>query len=495
MNEKYILQADNISKTFPGIKALDKVSLKIEKGKVHAVMGENGAGKSTLMNILIGMFPPDSGEIIFREKLVRFKNVHDALQAGLSMIHQELLPFHELTVAENIFMGNEPTNGIGGWIDKKKLNEDARILLERLGIPIEVTRQMKELSIAEMQIVEIAKAISYNAEVIIMDEPTSAITTREVNALFHIINDLKKQGVAIIYISHKMDEIWRIADTITVMRDGKYIKTLDRSELDNDKLISLMVGRELTSVFPAEKREAGEILLSVTGLTGAKFADINFFIRRGEVVGMAGLMGSGRTEIVNTIFGLERSFKGEVCIKGRKINIRTTSQAIKNGLGLVSEDRKKFGLNLKSTVKKNISLSALKSFSKGLFLNSRKEEVVVKEQIKRLSIKTPSPDQPVKLLSGGNQQKVVLAKVLLNEPEIIILDEPTRGIDIGAKTEIYALISQLVNEGKGILLISSELSEIMGLSDRILVVREGRINAEFSKEQASQELIMKYAMS
>ncbi|MEJ7739854.1 MAG: sugar ABC transporter ATP-binding protein [Chitinophagaceae bacterium] len=495
MSEKYILRADKICKSFPGVKALDHVQLDIEKGKVHAIMGENGAGKSTLMNILIGMFAQDSGEITFQGKPVRFNSVNDSLQAGLSMIHQELMSFPELSVAENIFMGNEPASRITGWIDKNKMNNDARIIMERLGVQMKVTRQMKELSIAEMQIVEIAKAISYNAKVVIMDEPTSAITEREINFLFDIISDLKKREVAIIYISHKMDEIWKIADTITVMRDGKYITTREKSDLDNDRLISLIVGRELTSVFPVGKRVAGDILLSVAGLTGAKFTDINFIVRRGEVVGMAGLMGSGRTEIANTIFGLEKPYKGDIYVKGRKVNIASPVRAIKSGLGLVSEDRKKYGLNLKSSVKKNISLTGLKDFSKGLFLNFRKEEILVREQIKKLSIKTPSPEQPVNLLSGGNQQKVVIAKVLLNDPDIIILDEPTRGIDIGAKAEIYALISRLANEGKAIILISSELSEIVGLSDRILVIRGGRIKAEFQKEDATQELIMKYAMS
>ncbi len=495
MNQQYILRAENISKSFPGVKSLDNVQISIERGKVHAVLGENGAGKSTLMKILIGMLAPDSGEIYYKGERVKFTSVHDAIKTGLSMIHQELLPFPELSIAENIFMGNEPSSKFPGWINQKEMNKTAALLMNKLGANIRVTKAMKELSIAEMQMAEIAKAISNKAEIIIMDEPTSALSNREVDILFGIIEELKQQGIAIIYISHKMEEILRISDTITIMRDGKYITSCNKSELDHNQLIALIVGRELGSIFDKKEINPGEVVLSVTGLTGAKFKAINFNLRRGEIVGIAGLMGSGRTEIVNAIYGLEKIYKGEIVVKGKKVKIQSPRDAIKNSIGLVSEDRKKYGLVLTSTVKHNITISSLSKCSNGPFLNLKKENEIVDEQIQKLSIKTSSPDQIVNFLSGGNQQKIVISKVLLNDADIIIFDEPTRGIDIGAKSEIYRLMTQLVKDGKAIILISSELTEILGMSDRILVIHEGAIKVELNKSEATQELIMKHAMA
>jgi ABC-type sugar transport system ATPase subunit len=346
-----------------------------------------------------------------------------------------------------------------------------------------------------MQMAEIAKAISNKAEIIIMDEPTSALSNREIDILFGIIEELKLQGIAIIYISHKMDEILRISDTITIMRDGKYITSCNKSELDHNQLIALIVGRELSSIFDKQEISPGEIVLSVAGLTGAKFKEINFNVRRGEILGIAGLMGSGRTEIVNAIYGLEKIIKGDIVIKGKKVTIRSPRDAIKNSIGLVSEDRKKFGLVLSSSVKHNITISSLSKCSNGPFLNLKKENEIVDKQIQKLSIKTSSPDQIVNFLSGGNQQKIVISKVLLNDADVIIFDEPTRGIDIGAKSEIYRLMTQLVKEGKSIILISSELTEILGMSDRILVIHEAAIKVELSKAEATQELIMKHAMA
>ena len=495
MNQQYILRAENISKSFPGVKALDNVQISIERGKVHAVLGENGAGKSTLMKILIGMLAPDSGEIYYKGERIKFTSVHDAIKTGLSMIHQELLPFPELSIAENIFMGNEPSSKFLGWINQKEMNKSAALLMNKLGSKVRVTKAMKELSIAEMQMAEIAKAISNKAEIIIMDEPTSALSNREIDILFGIIEELKLQGIAIIYISHKMDEILRISDTITIMRDGKYITSCNKSELDHNQLIALIVGRELSSIFDKQEISPGEIVLSVAGLTGAKFKEINFNVRRGEILGIAGLMGSGRTEIVNAIYGLEKIIKGDIVIKGKKVTIRSPRDAIKNSIGLVSEDRKKFGLVLSSSVKHNITISSLSKCSNGPFLNLKKENEIVDKQIQKLSIKTSSPDQIVNFLSGGNQQKIVISKVLLNDADVIIFDEPTRGIDIGAKSEIYRLMTQLVKEGKSIILISSELTEILGMSDRILVIHEGAIKVELSKAEATQELIMKHAMA
>lgn len=495
MNNDYLLRADNISKSFPGVKALDKVQLHVEKGKVHALMGENGAGKSTLMKILIGMLRPDAGTISLNGREVSFHSVHDAIKAGFSMIHQELLPFPELTVAENIFMGRQPVKGFAGWIDQRRLYNDARALMARLGVTIKVNRRMKELSIAEMQMVEIAKAISNKAEVIIMDEPTSAISGKEVQVLFNIIRDLTQQGIAVIYISHKMDEILEIADTITVMRDGKYIATHPARELSKERLINLIVGRELNTIFEKRVSTAGETILSVNNLTGEKFSDISFELKRGEILGIAGLMGAGRTEIIEGLFGLRKIESGTVHIKGEKVKIRSPRNAIAQGIGLVSEDRKQTGLVLSSSVKHNITLASLPRNNNGVLLNLDKEKKIAAAKIKEFNIKTPSANQLVNYLSGGNQQKVVLAKVLLNDPDIIIFDEPTRGIDIGAKAEIYKMITTLAANGKAIIMVSSELPEILGLSDRVLVVRNGKIVRELAGTDATQELIMKYAMA
>ncbi len=494
MDPVYLLRAENISKSFPGVKALDNVQLHVEKGKVHAVMGENGAGKSTLMKILIGMYAPDAGQIIYKGKPITFKSVHDALKTGFSMIHQELLPFPELSVAENIFMGNEPTTAIPGWINRKKRNKDAQLLLDQLGLRINVNRRMKTLSIAEMQMVEIAKALSNKAEVIIMDEPTSALSDRETAMLFDIIRDLKQQGIAVIYISHKMDEISKIADTISVMRDGKYIATHPAGAINHKDLISLIVGRELNTIFEKRNSIPGEVALLVKGLTGAKFKDIDLSVRCGEILGIAGLMGAGRTEIVNAIFGLDRIYKGTIAVKGKPVTIRSPKDAIRYGIGLITEDRKSTGLVLSGTVKHNITLAALKSCCKGPFIEMQKEHSIAAQQIQRFAIKTPSGNQVVNFLSGGNQQKIVLAKVLLNDPDIIILDEPTRGIDIGAKAEIYRLMNELAAKGKAIIMISSELPEILGMSDRIIVVHNGSIKAELTGAEATQEKIMEYAM-
>jgi inositol transport system ATP-binding protein len=490
-----LLKAENITKTFPGVKALDNVQLTISKGKVHALMGENGAGKSTFMKILIGLLTADSGDIFFKGKKIHFSNVHEAMKEGISMIHQELMPFPHLSVAENIFMGNEPVKKIKWFIDKKKMKQEAALLMERLGAKINVNTLMKELTIAEMQLVEIAKAISNKAQLIIMDEPTSAISDREVNMLFNLIHELKEQGIAVIYISHKMDEILNISDTITIMRDGKYVGTYDKNNVDNSTLITLIVGREIKSVFNKKSITAGEEILSVKNLSGKKFKNINFQIRRGEILGFAGLMGSGRTEIVNALFGLDKITGGEIFIKGKKIKKNLPGKAIENSIGLVSEDRTKFGLILNSSIKENITLSSLKRFTNGIFIDNNKENKIVDQLIQQLRIKTSSRNQLVKFLSGGNQQKVVLAKVLLNEPDIIILDEPTRGIDIGAKKEVYDLIYQLASDGKAIIMVSSELPEILGLSDRIIVIHDGELKTELKREDASQEIIMKYAMT
>lgn len=494
MNFPYLLSAVNISKSFPGVKALDGVDLNIEKGKVHALMGENGAGKSTLMKILMGMLAPDSGQIIFKGQPVHFNSVHDARNAGFAMIHQELQPFPELSVAENIFMGNEPSFFFGEWINRQKRNKDAQLLLAALGVKIDITRQMKTLSVAEMQMIEIAKALSYHAEVVIMDEPTSAISDKETARLFRIISDLKQRGIAVIYISHKMDEISRIADTVSVMRDGRYIGTYPVEAIGKEDLISLIVGRALKSVFEKRQVARGRVALSVNGLSGEKFDGISFEVHSGEILGIAGLMGAGRTDVVNAIFGLEKLSSGVISVGGKKAVIRSPKEAIQYGIGLITEDRKHTGLVLPMNVAHNITLAALKKFCRGPFIDRRKEWAAAAQQIQRFAVKTPSGKQPVNFLSGGNQQKIVIAKVLLNDPDIIILDEPTRGIDIGAKSEIYKLVNELAEQGKAIIMISSELPEILGMCDRILVMHNGKITAELEGEKTNQEEIMHYAM-
>jgi inositol transport system ATP-binding protein len=471
--------------------------MEIRAGEVHALMGENGAGKSTLMKIIAGLHPPDSGEIEIDGNSVRIKNPHDALQAGIAMIHQELMPFPDMTVAENIFIGQEPASKIIGWIDRDKMNADAKQLLERVGAPVSPSEKMRGLSVAAMQAVEIAKAISHRARLIIMDEPTSALSNREVDSLFRVIAELKSQGVAIIYISHKMDEIFRIADTITVLRDGRHVTTKPARDLDEKQLIALMVGRELASPSPRLRGEGrGEgSALSVKNLNkSGTFNDISFEVRPGEILGIAGLMGAGRTEIMNAIYGLEPADSGEIFIRGERADIRHPADAIAHGIAMVGEDRKETGLVLNMSVKHNVTLAALRNFCSGGFVNERRENETADESIKTYSIKTTGRDQRVDSLSGGNQQKVVIARALLAKPSILILDEPTRGIDIGAKTEVYEIINRLAGEGVAVVMVSSELPEILSRSHRILVLRQGRIATELDPRSATQEEILSHAI-
>lgn len=490
-----VLEVRNLSKSFPGVQALENVRLDVRPGTVHAVMGENGAGKSTLMKTLIGIHTPDSGEVLLNGAHVRFRNPHDALRAGISMIHQELLPFPDLTVAENICMGQEPTRWFPGWLDKPAMLRRAQELLGRLGIMISPTRKMKHLSVAEMQTVEIAKALAHNAEVIIMDEPTSAISDREVEALFEVIRDLKRRGVAIIYISHKMDEIFQIADTITVLRDGRYVATHDAKTLDRDRLIGLMVGRELAAMCPKSTTEHGDVALEVKNLSQpGKFREVSFQVRRGEILGVAGLMGAGRTELMSAIYGLVPASKGEIRVNGRPVRIAGPRDAIDHGIAMVTEDRKQFGLVPTMLVKQNVTLANLRRCCRGWLIDHREENRVADEQIRAFSIKTRNRNQKTSNLSGGTQQKVVVAKALLTDPAILILDEPTRGIDIGAKSEIYAIMTRLASEGMAIIMVSSELPEILTLSHRILVMREGVVTAELNPQGTTQEEILKYAM-
>ena len=495
--DNLLLKMEGISKAYSGVPALKNVRLEVMGGEVHALMGENGAGKSTLMKILSGIVSKDEGNIFLGGRHVEIKSPKGALDLGISMIHQELNPVRAMTVAENIFLGKEPCYPLLGVVNRKKQRELTKALFKEMDVTIDPDKKMAELSVAEMQLVEIIKAVSYNSRVIIMDEPTSAITGREVNKLFEIIRGLKAKGMAIIYISHKMDEIFRISDTITVLRDGQYIETQPAKELDHDTLVKLMVGRKISEMFP--KREAvthREVIFEVDGLTKhGQFENISFKVKKGEVFGIAGLMGAGRTEVMETVFGLRRADGGCVKIHGREVRIKSPIDGIRNHMALITEDRKLQGLNLKASVRDNITLVNLKNFSLfGQLLQSKKENGAADAEIERLRIKTRGRNQIVRTLSGGNQQKVVLAKWLLAEPEIIILDEPTRGIDIGAKAEIYKIIAQLTERGNTVIMISSELEEILGMCDRVIVLYHGKITAEFERAEFNQENIIKAAM-
>ncbi len=493
MGQEYVLEMEGVSKSFPGVKALNNVQLRVRQGTVHALMGENGAGKSTLMKVLIGMYPMDSGTIIYKGQPVTIDKTETALKMGISMIHQELSPVPYMSVAENIFLGREPCNGMG-VIDKKQMLTQTRKLLGDLNLDIDPSALMKDLSMANTQMVEIAKAISYDSSVVVMDEPTSAITEREVEHLFEMIRALKSRGVAIIYITHKLDEVFKIADEITVFRDGKHVATVPTAETTRDSLISMMVGRELTNLFPKEQVPIGEVVLSVRNLTRqGKVYDVSFDLRSGEILGLAGLMGAGRTEIIEGIFGIAKIDSGEVLIRGRKVEIKGPSDAIQQGMALLTEDRKLTGIMGVLPVRDNMVIASLANYGRAGVLNLRLINQICSQEKTRLDIKTPSMDQLIRNLSGGNQQKVLVSRWLLTTPDILILDEPTRGIDVGAKAEIHRLMSLLAREGKAIIMISSELPEILGMSDRVLVMHEGHLTGEFNREDATQENILRAA--
>ncbi len=487
-----ILSIKQLSKSFSGVKVLENINFSLQKGEIHALMGENGAGKSTFMKILMGLLSPDSGVILLEGNEIKNANVHEILKLGISMIHQEILMIPELTVAQNIFLGKEIHRF--NWLNESTIYQKSQAILDSLNVNIDAKSKMKYLSIAEKQMVEIAKAISNNAKIIIMDEPTSAISEKEVTSLFKIIEDLKNKGVAIIYISHKLDEIYQISDRITVLRDGKYICTKNTKDFDRPALISAMVGREIEGLFPEQINEVGNTLLSIKNLSAKnKFEQINFDVKAGEVVGIAGLVGAGRTEIARAISGLDKFDAGEIFLENEKIVAKSPKNAIKMGINYVSEDRKALGFIPQLSVKENVTLTSL-SLSKSWFLSSKNEEKIANTIKNDLKIKATNINQKVIYLSGGNQQKVVIAKVLLANPKVIILDEPTRGVDVGAKFEIYKLINELKTKGIGIIMISSELPEILGISDRILILSKGKQTAMLSKSEATQEKIMHYAI-
>ncbi|MBK2898627.1 sugar ABC transporter ATP-binding protein [Klebsiella pneumoniae] len=489
----FALEAEGISKFFPGVKALDNVSLRVRPGTVHALMGENGAGKSTLMKCLIGIYRPDKGSIRVKGEPVEFTDTMDALRSGISMIHQELNLVPHMMVAENIWLGREPMKY--GFVDHGQLTRQTQALLDKLNIRLTADRLVGDLSIAAQQMVEIAKAVSWNADIVIMDEPTSALTEGEVAHLFTIIRDLRAQGKAIIYISHKMDEIFAITDEISVFRDGTWVGSKNTTEFTRQSLITQMVGRELTQLFPKFNNTIGEEVLTVRNLTRqGVFHDVSFSVRRGEILGVAGLVGAGRSEVMESLFGMERFDSGEVLIDGAPVTIDSPSVAIEKGMALLTEDRKKSGLFLVLSVLENMSIVKMPEYiGKSGFVQHVKMAEDCMEQIRRLNIKTPTMDQIINNLSGGNQQKVLIARWLLAQPKILILDEPTRGIDVGAKAEIYHLISELANRGVAVIMVSSELPEILGMSDRVMVMHEGRITGILEKDEADQETILSLA--
>ncbi len=494
MENTFVLKACGIRKTFPGVIALDNVSFDLRRGEVHILLGENGAGKSTLMKILSGAYQKDSGQLLLDGQEIEIKNPKHAIELGIGIIYQELNLVPHLSAAENIFLGREPVR-LPGLIDQKAMNQLARQLLTGLGVSIDPRRLVKELSIAEQQMVEIAKAISLDARILIMDEPTSALTEREITELFTRIRKLKADGVSIIYISHRMEELFEIGDRVTVLRDGAVVGTRNIADVTKPELIQMMVNRELTQQFPKIATPPGKEVLRVEGLnrTGV-LTDINFSLYEGEVLGIAGLLGSGRTELARAIFGLDKPDAGSIHVKGKLQKITSPRQAINLGFGFLTEDRKTQGLVLPLSVQENICLPSVERFSRlGIVSGSQEAEAAAQYQ-KDLRIKTPSLGQRVINLSGGNQQKVVLSKWLCSRGDILIFDEPTRGIDVGSKAEIYQLMNQLAESGAAIIMISSDLPEVLGMSDRILVMHQGLINGEFSAAEATQEKILHCAL-
>ena len=494
MEQNVVLEMCDISKNFTGVRAISHVDFTLRKGEVHALMGENGAGKSTLMKILMGIYTRDAGgEILFDGKPYMVSNPKEAMDMGVAMIHQELNPILDMTVYENIFVGRELRKN--GLVDKKAEIEQAQKLIEECGLHVSPKETLRNLTVAQCQLIEIIKAISVNAKVIIMDEPTAAITDREVELLFGHIRRLKEKGVAIIYISHRMAEIFSICDRVSVYRDGQYIGTGTTTELDEGQLIKMMVGREITDVYPKLEADIGEVVFEAKNIVRAdnKVKGVSLSVRRGEILGIGGLVGAGRSELVEGIFGMHALSQGEIFVHGKRVKISSPEDIIKQGVALITEDRKVTGLNLSGTVNDNIAMVAIKKLLTHGLYNKGKARRASEEYIEKLNIKTPSADQIVGNLSGGNQQKIVIAKWLLNDPDIIILDEPTRGIDVGAKRDIYLLLGNLVRQGKAVIMISSEIPELMGICDRIMVMCEGNYSGEVSREEFSQERIMTLA--
>ena len=494
---EYRLEMKGICKSFPGVKALDGINLRVRPGTVHALMGENGAGKSTLMKCLFGIYKMDEGEIYLDGEKMTILNPDDALHKGLAMVHQELQPIPERTIAENMYLGRYPLKSVGPlkYIDHKTMNEEAAKWLENVKMPYDPKAKLGSLSIAQMQSVEIAKAVSVNAKIIVFDEPTSSLTEQEVEHLFDIIEMLKKRGCGIIYISHKMAEIKRISDEITIMRDGTWVATEKADDLEMDDIIRLMVGRELTNQFPPKTNKPGDVALEVEHLSGmySILNDVSFKARKGEILGIAGLDGSGRTETLETIFGIATRKSGTIKLDGKQVSNKNAQDSIKNGFALLTEERRATGIFGILNIRENTVISSLKRHKKGFYLSEKSMKEDTQKYIDALRTKTPSQETKIRALSGGNQQKVILGRWLLTDPEVLLLDEPTRGIDVGAKYEIYQLIIDLANRGKVVIVVSSEMPELLGICDRIMVMSGGRLAGEIDAEEATQELIMTYA--
>lgn len=492
MEQDIILSLDNISKKYSGVVALDNVSLEIKRGEIHALIGENGAGKSTLIKTVAGAINPDVGNITIDGKSFKYMTPQLSEEMGIATIYQEFNLVDELSAAENIFLGKKLSKGI--FINKKLMYKKAKQVFEQLNIDIPPDKLVKNLTVGYQQMVEIAKAVIQNAKVLIMDEPSAPLTVVEIESMFNLIHELNKRNVSIIYISHRLDEVFRISNRITVMRDGKKISTLNTKDSNVDELISLMVGRKMSETFPKrENNSSNDYLLEVNNLSGNGIRNISFKLKRGEILGFAGLIGSGRTELMELIFGAKKITKGEIIFNGKKYIPKNPKYSINNGIVLVPEDRKKLGALITRSIKENITISCIDKISKFIFINNKLDKKISNNFIKKLKIKTSSINQIVKNLSGGNQQKVVISKCLSVNPDLIILDEPTRGIDVGAKYEIYKLINELILEGKTIIYISSEMEELIGMSDRIIVLFEGSMVGEIPKEKFSQNLIMSYA--
>lgn len=492
---KTVLEMKHIVKRFPGVLALDDCRMDLQEGEVHGLIGENGAGKSTLMKILCGIYRKDSGSVLLNGQEVSFSNTKQAMESGISMIHQELNLMPHLTVYQNIFIGRE-TDRKGGFLtkDRDRIRQTGE-LFQKLGLHLDPLAKVSDLTVAQQQMVEIVKAISFESKILIMDEPTAALTEKEINALFQIIGDLKQRGISVIYISHRMNELKQICDRITIMRDGRFIDCSPMDKITVEEIIGKMVGRRLDGS-TQNKNEPPDtpVILNVENLCGERFEDVSFQLKQGEILGFAGLMGAGRTEVARALFGADAIKSGSVWLEGREVRIRTTGDAVKNGIGYLSEDRKKYGLVLQESVMDNTVLPNYHKLTKGAGVVNRKACKTVTEQyVKMLDIKTPGIHQLIKNLSGGNQQKVVIAKWLLRDCRILIFDEPTRGIDVGAKAEIYNLLKALSKQGKSIIVISSELEEILRISDRIVTMCEGRITGVVDTRDASQELLMNYA--
>lgn len=487
------IKMKNIWKSFGTNSVLEGVNIEIKEGSVHALMGENGAGKSTLMNILTGLHKKDKGKIFVNEEEVDFTDITQSERAGIYFIHQEINDYPEMTVLQNIFVGNEITTKLG-FLDNAKMKEKILPVFETLGIDIDLNTKIKDLSVGQRQLIEIAKTLMKDAKFIIMDEPSSSLMTEEIEKLFKIINDLKKKKVSIVYISHRMEEIFEICDVITVMRDGISVDTKDISETNYDEIVKKMVGREITDYYPNKTNKIREKIFEVQNLNRkGLFSDINFYVHSGEILGFSGLMGSGRTEIMRAIFGLDKLSSGKILLNNKVLEIKTPADAIKNGIGFITEDRKDEGLILNESINDNIILPVIEQFAKNKIINDSEINDLVDMLIKRLKIKSESRDDLTSSLSGGNQQKVVLAKWITISPKVLILDEPTRGVDVGAKREIYTLINELAEKGVAIIVVSSDLPELLGISDRIIVIHEGKITGELSRNEATQEKIMTFA--